>query len=171
VAVRIRPATRADARGIAEAHVAGWRWAYPGLIPDEILASLSVDEREAMWRDFLTDLTDRSMHVAVDDADNVVGFANTAAARDEGAPPGIGELLGIYLVHEVQGAGVGRALMATALDALRAARCTRAILWVLTTNARARRFYEADGWVWDGGESIHEVEGLELPLLRYARDL
>ena len=40
----IRPATEADARTIAEIHVAGWVAAYRGMVPDELLASLSVDE-------------------------------------------------------------------------------------------------------------------------------
>lgn len=171
MAVHIRAATVDDARAIAEVHVAGWRWAYPGLIPDKILRSLSVEAREEMWRDFLTEApADRSMAVAVDD-DAIVGFANTASVQHGSADPGTAELLGIYLVEEVQGTGVGRALMAWALDALREAGFSRAILWVLTSNERARRFYEAGGWAWDGEESTHKLEGLELPIVRYARDL
>lgn len=47
----------------------------------------------------------------------------------------------------------------------------RATLWVLETNQRARRFYEREGWAWDGTTSIHQVEGSNLPIVRYALDL
>ena len=41
----VRAATPDDARGIAEVHVAGWRWAYRGQMPDALLDSLSVEDR------------------------------------------------------------------------------------------------------------------------------
>src|SRR5207302_336472 len=45
----MREATRADARAIADIHVAAWRAAYRNLMPQGYLASLSVDERAHMW--------------------------------------------------------------------------------------------------------------------------
>ena len=36
----VRPATRDDADSIAEVHVASWRWAYEGQLPDDVLAVL-----------------------------------------------------------------------------------------------------------------------------------
>jgi hypothetical protein len=50
---RIREATRLDAGTIAEVHVASWRSGYRGILPDEILDSLSVEERERTWREIL----------------------------------------------------------------------------------------------------------------------
>ena len=47
------------------------------------------------------------------------------------------------------GEGTGRTLLAAALDQLRAAGFDGATLWVLSINERARRFYEAAGWVAD----------------------
>lgn len=44
------------------------------------------------------------------------------------------------------GRGIGRALLAHALDDLRRHGYQAAMLRVLATNARARRFYEAAGW-------------------------
>ena len=43
----IRLATLADARAIAELHVASWRAAYVGILPPAYLEGLSVEEREA----------------------------------------------------------------------------------------------------------------------------
>jgi hypothetical protein len=45
----VRDAELRDARGIAEVHVRSWQAAYAGIIPDEELARLSVDQREQFW--------------------------------------------------------------------------------------------------------------------------
>lgn len=39
----LRAVGEADARAVAEIHVAGWRWAYRGMVADELLDSLSVE--------------------------------------------------------------------------------------------------------------------------------
>ena len=52
--VELRDATAADAHALATVHVASWRAAYRGLMPDEVLAGLSVPEREQLWSDRLT---------------------------------------------------------------------------------------------------------------------
>jgi len=46
----VRDARSADAPGIAEVHVASWRAAYAGQLPDGFLRKLSVDERTRSWR-------------------------------------------------------------------------------------------------------------------------
>jgi len=46
----LRAAVPADARAIAEIHVASWRSAYRGLLPDSLLDAMSVDELEQRWR-------------------------------------------------------------------------------------------------------------------------
>ena len=50
----IRDAELRDARGIAEVHVRSWQAAYAGIIPDEELARLSVDQREQFWTQILS---------------------------------------------------------------------------------------------------------------------
>ena len=46
--VTVRDATVDDARAIAEVHVASWRWAYRGQLPDDLLDGLSVDDPTAV---------------------------------------------------------------------------------------------------------------------------
>lgn len=48
--MKIRSATFEDCRAVAEVHVESWQNAYRGTLPEEYLASLSVAERETMWR-------------------------------------------------------------------------------------------------------------------------
>ena len=172
MAVTIRDATAEDAREIAEVHVASWRWAYRGQLPDEVLNDLSIDEREAMWTAwFRGSETRAAVLVAQDEGGRVVGFANAGASRDQDAAPGTGELRAIYLVRDVQGTGVGRRLLDASLDRLRSADFDRVTLWVLATNDLGRRFYEKTGWRWDGTTSAHRFECANRPILRYARDL
>lgn len=86
-------------------------------------------------------------------------------------PQGTGELYAIYVAEGVAGTGVGRDLLLRSTTALGEEGFERATLWVLETNQRARRFYEREGWAWDGTTSTHLVECSNLPIVRYTLDL
>jgi hypothetical protein len=47
---RIRRAMPGDARGIARVHVETWRSAYAGILPDQVIEQMSVDDKAAAWR-------------------------------------------------------------------------------------------------------------------------
>lgn len=165
--VQVRRATAGDGRTIATIHVEGWRWAYRGHIPDELLDGLSVERREAFWR---RELSDPSSEVRVWLADRdgrPVGFVATGAPQDEDVAPGTAELHAIYLLEDAVGSGVGRALMARAVEHLRERGHPAATLWVLASNDRARRFYEAAGWHADGGVKRDDFGGEILEEVRY----
>ena len=49
--------------------------------------------------------------------------------------------------------------MQAARDRLVEAGFKRASLWVLDTNDRARRFYQADGWQADGASKVDDSRG------------
>lgn len=53
----IRRATPEDASGIAAVHVYSWQAAYRGVVPDDFLRSLSIEDRETVWRESLEDRT------------------------------------------------------------------------------------------------------------------
>jgi GNAT superfamily N-acetyltransferase len=167
--VRIRAATPEDADAIGGVHVESWRWAYRGLLPDDLLDGLDPAERGVGWRRIL-ESGDADVILAEDD-DRIVGFASGSASRDDDATPGTGEVLTVYVVEDTAGTGTGRALLAGALGLLRARGHTRATLWVLESNERARRFYERNGWTWDGARGEHQVECAKRPIVRYAADL
>ncbi|HVF07127.1 MAG TPA: GNAT family N-acetyltransferase [Actinomycetota bacterium] len=167
--VRIREADEADARAIAEVHVRSWRWAYRGQLPDDTLDTLDVAEREGRWRAAIADPA-TSVLVAGDD-DVLDGFVSVGPARDDAASPSTAEVHAIYLEEHAAGKGIGRALLEQAVEAMRAAGAQRASLWVLESNARARRFYERAGWAWDGTRSSHQVQCSNMPIVRYVREL
>src|SRR5687767_8378580 len=51
----ITPASPEDLGGVAAVHVESWRSAYADILPFEYLAGLSVQRREAMWREVLAE--------------------------------------------------------------------------------------------------------------------
>jgi len=136
----IRLATLADARAIAELHVASWRAAYVGILPPAYLEGLSVEEREAGWRSRLA--AGRQVWLARD------GFAAAGSSRDDDATAGDAEIYAIHVHPASWRRGVGRDLLAAACAALAPAPIT---LWVIEGNARARAFYQAAGFRLDGG--------------------
>jgi hypothetical protein len=77
--MRLRRARQYDARNIAEVHVRAWRGAYKGLVPDEILDGLSVEERERSWRELLSPQEGRSRDDGADES-----TAEIAATRTRG---------------------------------------------------------------------------------------
>lgn len=82
---------------------------------------------------------------------DVVGFIEIAGA----------ELRALYVDPRFWGTGI-----ATALHR-RAAACTQ--LEVIAANARARRFYEREGWTLAGEAKPHDFDGTVVPFVRYAR--
>ena len=167
---RIRPATLDDAEAIASAHVSSWQAAYRGLLPQDVIDRNDLDSRTATWRRILAAPSD--VFVAETADRTIVGFTDLSASRDEDSDPvTTGEVRAIYLAPRAWGQGTGRELMAVALARLAIKGFTRATLWVLDTNARARRFYEAAGWSPDGATKRDDRHGTPITEVRYARPL
>lgn len=166
-----RQATPEDAGAIAEVHVEGWRWAYREHMPASLLDGLSVERRAAMWRDWLAaPATETRVWLAERDG-RLVGFCATGVLPEPGDPPLTAQLTAIYLRQDAAGTGVGRELLGYATEDLRQRGFRTVGLWVLASNARARRFYETAGWRPDGATKIVRRDGADLDEVRYTRDL
>ena len=143
----VRPATSADASAIASVQVLSWQHAYAGLIPDQYLGALqsSLSRREAFWCEAIAAGRTHLSLACVNE--QVIGFIAIGACRDEGASAGeTGEVTAFYLLPRYWRTGAGRALWAAGLRSLVEHRYRQAMLWVLSENARARRFYDQAGW-------------------------
>ncbi len=170
----LRRAVETDSAVIAALHIAAWQWAYRGQLPDALLDGLTVqiDRRTARRREQLVRLSSPERTWVAEAAGQIVGFADTGLSRDADAAPDTAELYAIYLARDAVGKGIGRTLLAHALGDLRGRGYRAATLWVLTTNARARRFYEAAGWRPDGTtKTVQLAADVDLNELRYHIDL
>ena len=78
------------------------------------------------------------------------------------------ELAALYVVPGAWGSGTTRMLLGAVLTAMRERGAEDGFLWVGEANARARRFYEREGWAADGETRVSPVGPREL---RYALEL
>jgi len=164
----VQAATQEDCRAIAEVHVESWQHAYSGILPDEYLASLSVAEREAMWRRMVE--RQPSQLLLVRSAGQVVGFAAIGTSRDEDAPPDRAEVWAIYVKPDFWSTGAGLQLWVAALQRIQAEGYKSVSLWVIAGNERAIRFYERAGFVAEPeSRKQFELGGVVLEEVRYVR--
>ena len=166
----VRSAALADADGIAEVHVRSWQAAYRGLMPQEVLDGLSVEQRADGWRSILGDPERSSRTLVAEREGRIVGWAGFGDAREEDAP-GTGELWGIYALPDAWSSGVGHALITAVERELADAGHATAYLWVLDGNDRASAFYERHGWAADGGTKVENRPGLVLHERRHTKVL
>ena len=153
----LRRATIDDADQLGAVHVASWREAYAGILPDDMLAGLSVDARSAMWTKILGDpsaFAETAVYV-IEDKDSIIGFGACSRQRDARLNE-LGfdaEISAIYVLQSHQRRGVGRALMREMATDIRTRGHGAAALWVLRENAAAREFYRRLG-----GDVVAEKE-------------
>ena len=156
--VVVRDAEPGDARSIAEVHVASWRAAYAGLLPQAVLDGLSAAQRARHWHAVLGPSSPQRVVVAAH-GDHLVGFAHVGPAHDADTGPATGQLHTIYLDPRWWGRGIGRRVHDAGLDRLADLGHDRAVLWMLSTNARAGRFYGRCGWSRDGRIRVQQFGG------------
>jgi GNAT superfamily N-acetyltransferase len=150
----VRPAELEDAEGFVRAHESAWDGTI-GVVVGRPLAELApFEERVARYRAGLAEPPPDVGAWVAERGGEIVGIAVRSGC----------ELRDLYVVPEAWGTGVGSGLMDAALAAMRAGECGEASLWVGEANARARRFYEREGWQ-SSGET--RVSQLGPPELRY----
>lgn len=148
----IRPLRKTDdPLAVARVYVESWRSAYRDIVPQPYLDALS----PGRWAGGL----DRDGHqslVLIQDG-IPVGTAAAGPSRWPGYPD-FGEIVSLYLLPDRVGKGWGRPLLAAAVETLAAQGFRDILLWVLAENARARSFYERNGFQ-PGGDRMESVIG------------
>jgi GNAT superfamily N-acetyltransferase len=172
VNTHLRAAQRDDAEQLARVHLASWKWAYQGLLPDAYLDRLRQDELAARWwRRLAAPEMEEAIQV-VDHDGSVGGFITYGSLHDDPSWLGYaGEIYMIYLAPELTGQGLGTRLMRRACEDLEGCRCHWAVVWVLARNHGARAFYEHMGWRLDGRRRWDAFEDRSVPVVRYAKAL
>jgi predicted cupin superfamily sugar epimerase/GNAT superfamily N-acetyltransferase len=145
--VVLRAATLDDVPAIARVWHAGWHDAHDGRVPASVVALRT----QASFLERAVPLVPHS--IVADRNGEVIGF--TATGGDEVAE--------LFVADEARGTSAARRLLRAAEEVVRRAGHDQACLGVVTGNARARRFYEREGWR-DGGDVDNPVEGRDGPI-------
>ena len=142
--IRIRPAKPADVPALAALAQRTWSDAFGWSISPEELAAELENRSEASFADALETWTTL---IAEDDG-SLVGYVQFGDVVIDGveARQGDRELHRLYVDTELQGHGIGRALMEAALAHRRLATAQRVFLQVWERNARAVQLYEDLGF-------------------------
>jgi ribosomal protein S18 acetylase RimI-like enzyme len=142
--VNIRRAQLRDAAAIAHVHVDTWRSAYRGVVPDKHLDGMSYERSQRNWEERISDPDKRNtLFVAEDDGGSVVGFAVCGAARED-AQDYESELYAIYVNQNMQRKGLGKRLVLSVAQDLKARGFDSMLIWVLAGN-QYKQFYESIG--------------------------
>lgn len=168
--MEIQVATSKDCRAVAKLHVQVWQQAYCDILPAHYLASLSVSEREAMWRRLVERQPGQLLMARGVGA--IVGFIAFGASRDEDAPTDQAEIWAVYVEAASWSRGVGRLLWLQAQQQIMSKGYTTVSLWVLADNERAVRFYEHAGFVLEpNSHKSFELCGISVGEIRYVRNI
>ena len=165
----IRPAEKTEALAVARIHVRAWQAAYRGLLPDGYLDGLRPEDRAARYTFGAPSPSPLTLVALAADAADPAAVVGFATITTDGRQPG--ELLALSVDPTWWRHRIGARLMAEARARLAGQGCTEAILWLLAGNERAARFYERDGWSFDGTRRTEEVWGARVDELRYRRPL
>ena len=163
----IRNATEADLPHVAQIHVASWRDAYRGVIPDAAIDARTVDGATEMW---LANLAKYPANLTVAEmADGqIAGFSCAGPVTDaERSGPYEFEIYALHVRPDIRRNGIGAALLRHAMTRAGDDLNMRSmIVWTLEDLHLSRRFYEREG-----GTPVKrghwQVGGGELPELAY----
>ncbi|MFY9938260.1 MAG: GNAT family N-acetyltransferase [Silvibacterium sp.] len=161
--MNIRPATLEDAPFIAPVHIASWRAAYVGIVPQAHLDALDESQFAERWRTWITTETSASIFVAEVD-DKICGFASAGPVRK---PVSVydGELYAVYLAPNMQRKGIGRELFVHIAREMVARKLNHMLLWTLRQNPSTGFYERLGGSV--VAEDVEEIGGESLPTIAY----
>ncbi len=151
--VVIRYADIGDADSIGRVQAESWRSTYSGIVPDDYLAAINVEEWSERQRRNMAEAPDDVASFVAETEGQVVGWAVGGPNREPEADYA-GELYAIYLLPDHQRRGVGLELTVAIARWLVEQAMGSMILWVLAENHQARRFYERLGGQYCGERQV-----------------
>jgi GNAT superfamily N-acetyltransferase len=152
--VSVRPARPADVAAIVEVARRAWTKGFEGVVPPDVMPD--AEEMAAQIGRYLTQ-SGEPVTVAVAELDRQLrGYVTFGPARDAET---VGEVYALYVDPSSWRRGAGRALVDHALGRLAESGFSEAIVWTLAETPRSRRFYEALGFIDDGGTQRRPTTG------------
>jgi ribosomal protein S18 acetylase RimI-like enzyme len=162
----IRRARPDDAEAIARLHVASWQATYRAELPLAFLDGQDIAARARHWG---AEIAGPTRVLVALEGEALVGFVAGGPTRDDVPDPS--RVFAVYNLHvdpACHAQGLGRGLFEAMAEVARGAGAAELRLWVVETNAGARRFYEGRGMQFDGARQSHAVgPGAVLHEVRY----
>ena len=142
----IRCATKADIPDIAHIHVASWRDAYRGVIPDAVIDARTVEGATAMWSGTTIKFPENLTVAEMPDG-QIAGFSCAGPVTDaEHSGPYEFEVYALHVRPDARQRGIGAALLHHAMGRARdELHMNSMIIWTLEGLRLSRRFYEREG--------------------------
>ena len=170
--LEVRAARLADGDSVGDCHAEAWRVAYADLFPAEFLERAAEDRRERTGSELAAmlvaenepTLSDGSILLVVEADAAVVGFAHCGCEP----VPRQQEIYAFYVHPRSWGTGAAQAMWDETVERLSTRSTAPIVLWTLAGAARARRFYERNGWMLTGCTELRDFgDGNQSHLVQY----
>ncbi len=140
---------------LAAMHLEVWKQAYLSVFSEEELQRLQADEFEKDWKGRTADGGREIRWILLDG--KKAGFLSFIPGVK-----GLVEITHFYLLPSYWGGGGSTAAMKSLLLLLLADGVKEVVLWVISDNQRAQKFYLASGFRRDGQQRVRYSHGLKL---------
>lgn len=162
----IRRMVLADSVRAAEIHVYGWRFAYRGIISEQILFNkINVVNRVKYFERAISDELDESY---VFDDGVIKAILTIGTSRDKDKMDAY-ELWGIYVDPFMHKQGIGKNLVQFCEKKAMELGYKEVILWTFEKNVSAKNFYEYMGYQVEGKKNY--IKELDAKEIRYSKTL
>ena len=136
----IRKVKVEDLRNVAEIVVNGWQTAYKGIVEDDYLENLSIDEKyQKMLKNYKED-----GFIVAEQNNKIVGFCRYCEENKyiKEYPEVDCELCALYVKNEEKRKGIGSKLVKYVMNEFKNKNLKKMIIWCFKDNYKARNFYE-----------------------------
>lgn len=161
-------ATVGHSKVMGYVHSCSWQKAYRDIIPESIINSFTPERRAQVFEQAIKTQPEEYYLFQVDNVP--AGIALLYKSHEEIATDDEGEVYAIYFHPDFWGTPATQSGLQFCTNRLKELGYKQAHIWVLAENKRARKFYEKNGFIFDG--TTQEIEiGKPLLEIRYSKTL
>jgi ribosomal protein S18 acetylase RimI-like enzyme len=148
MAYTIRKVKYGDESALAYIQTESWKSAFKDILSEDVLKKTTdIDRVTAMYKRLLDEKMGNGYILEIDGKPHCFAYWDQTSEKDM---PGVAEIICIHSVQNNWRKGYGSRMMDRLLEDITAAGYANVMLWVFVENERARKFYEAKGFVSTG---------------------
>jgi GNAT superfamily N-acetyltransferase len=141
----IRKVKYGDESNLAYVQTESWKAAFKGILAEDVLKKCTdINKVTAMYKRLLEEKKGNGYILEIDGKAHCIAYWDKTREKDM---PGVAEIICIHSLQSNWRKGYGSKMMDRLLDDITAAGHANVMLWVFVENERARKFYEAKGFV------------------------